>query len=515
VAFLEPEWVSGGDADFVWIVDEFQWGRDGGGRDVAVSRCFRFDRPPPAPRLPAPPSAGAALENAGSLRAVAGAGVVALTNGGTLNFDGVGLRGAGSTIDFQPGSGLLKFGSLVLTHGLIGGYATIDGVDFAGTLSGGGTVAAAVYTPFALVGGSSSANYVLSGGTTTTGSVAANALKLSGDGSLVLGGPLSLSSGGLLFDNSSGAMTVGNGGSGSYTLGAAGAELIVMTNGSNSLNALTIQANLGGGAASLTKSGRGLLVIGGSNTYTGNTVINEGTLRLSSNSSRLGVPGASTLAVIRQEGWLDVAGKGANTLLYPGGPSLPFVNLGVLQGAGRLDNGVGTASAVGLGRGGASTASGVFSGVISNLGGGSLTLVRDGVSGTQTLTGLNTYTGATVLSGGGSLAVNLLADGGVASSIGASTSDASNLVFNGGVLQYVGSNSSFTQFTQTPSVSTDRLFTLAGNGTLDSSGQYGSGILGTNNPNHAALVFSNPGAVAYSGIGPRVLTLRGPRGTTS
>jgi autotransporter-associated beta strand protein len=125
------------------------------------------------------------------------------------------------------------------------------------------------------------------------------------------------------------------------------------------------------------------------------------------------------------------------------------------------------------------------------------------------LTGSNTYTGPTILSGGAVLGVTNLANGSTVSSIGASSSGSANLVFNGGTLLYTGGNASFTQITQTPSVSTDRLFTLAGNGSIDSSGNYGNSASFAVNQNNAALVFSNTGSVAYAGSGVRTLTLTG------
>jgi autotransporter-associated beta strand protein len=117
-------------------------------------------------------------------------------------------------------------------------------------------------------------------------------------------------------------------------------------------------------------------------------------------------------------------------------------------------------------------------------GGGSLT--KNG-SGTLILPGgANDYTGVTTM-GGGILGVSALANGGLASDIGAASSSAGNIVFNGGTLQYTG-----------PGVSVDRLFTLGGGGgTLDNEGA-------------TALVFNNTGSLGMSGNGPRTLTLTGP-----
>ena len=122
-----------------------------------------------------------------------------------------------------------------------------------------------------------------------------------------------------------------------------------------------------------------------------------------------------------------------------------------------------------------------FSGLLRDGPGGTLALVKNGAY-TQVLVSPNFYTGATTLSGG-TLSTSLLANGGVASNIGASTNVAANLVFNGGALQYTGGMAS-----------TDRLFTLnAGGGTIDASGS-------------GALTFSNTGAIATSGAGTLTLT---------
>ena len=86
-------------------------------------------------------------------------------------------------------------------------------------------------------------------------------------------------------------------------------------------------------------------------------------------------------------------------------------------------------------------------------------------------------------------AASPLANGGVASAIGMSSSAAANLVLDAGTLQYTGSSAA----------STDRLFTLTQNGGgLDASGA-----------SNAAVSFTNTGAVAFSGSGLRTLALSG------
>lgn len=98
-------------------------------------------------------------------------------------------------------------------------------------------------------------------------------------------------------------------------------------------------------------------------------------------------------------------------------------------------------------------------------------LIGNAGSGTVAFTGANTYTGATAV--GGILAVSSLADGGVASNIGASSNTAENLILNRGTLQYSGGD-----------VSTDRLFTIGNGGaTIESSGT-------------GAMNFTNTGDIA-------------------
>ncbi len=119
------------------------------------------------------------------------------------------------------------------------------------------------------------------------------------------------------------------------------------------------------------------------------------------------------------------------------------------------------------------TASTTFAGVIEKL----IAINKSG-SGTLTLSGSNTYTGVTTVSGG-TLSTTTLANGGSASGIGQSPSAAANLLLgNGTTLQYTGATTI-----------SDRLVTIngtaAGNSaTLDASGT-------------GALNLTNAGSLAY------------------
>jgi fibronectin-binding autotransporter adhesin len=86
----------------------------------------------------------------------------------------------------------------------------------------------------------------------------------------------------------------------------------------------------------------------------------------------------------------------------------------------------------------------------------------------QVLAAANAGSGSATVYEGATLTANTLLNGGLNSSVGSSTSDASNLVIQGSTLKYVGTGSNGT---------TNRLFTVGtGGATLDASGQSGSAM---------------------------------------
>ena len=111
-----------------------------------------------------------------------------------------------------------------------------------------------------------------------------------------------------------------------YTPALTGGGAVLI--GDGAVRALQVGRDSGSGtfsgvisnAVSFEKIGVGIQYLSGANTYTGDTVINEGTIRLSGATATLGlISAAANTTTIRQAGVLDVNGAGAVTALYSGG----------------------------------------------------------------------------------------------------------------------------------------------------------------------------------------------------
>ncbi len=194
-----------------------------------------------------------------------------------------------------------------------------------------------------------------------------------------------------------------------FTLATGTTNSIDVTQGSTNLT-LTGASTATTGA--LRKLGNGILTLSGANLYTGLTTILAGTLA---------------------EGTSNALATGAVT-----------VNGGTFNIAGFSDS----VGAVTLTDGSILGTTGVLTGSSFTVQNGLITAILGGTgnlskttSGTVTLSGLNTYTGSTTLSAG-TLSVSVLANGGVASNIGAATTASGNLVFSGGTLEYTGASTS-------------------------------------------------------------------------
>jgi autotransporter-associated beta strand protein len=149
-------------------------------------------------------------------------------------------------------------------------------------------------------------------------------------------------------------------------------------NVSNSSTAYSFSGAAIGGLGGLTKLGSGTLTLNNTNTYAGNTVISNGTVKLGADGALPFGVGKGDVVVT---GILDVNG------LNPG--------LNGLSGGGTVDTVVGGAPVLTVGN---NNSSSTFSGMIKNSA-GVLAVTKVG-SGLLTLNGTNTYTGNTTVAGG-------------------------------------------------------------------------------------------------------------------
>ena len=292
-------------------------------------------------------------------------------------------RAIGATVNF---AGTLNDGSaqIAITSGsnnaagIVGGWATAGGTDWA-TIDASGNIAAfSSYATFPTSGGSAGTNYSRSsnGLLTLTGSVVANSLNIT-----VSSGTLALGANNLTFSGTSGGLLYSGGGtytiSGSGYIGAGAAnEFIVYSSGGT----LAINAPIIGGSSAtggLTKSGSGVLVLGTSNAYTGTTYLNNGTLKYGASNA---LPfGSSTGNLIINGGTLDIAGVTAN--------------LNGLSGGGIVTDSGGAATLTVGNNNVTSTYGGVIDGATP------ISLNKTG-SGTFTLTNANSFVGATSVAAG-------------------------------------------------------------------------------------------------------------------
>jgi len=204
--------------------------------------------------------------------------------------------------------------------------------------------------------------------------------------------------------------------------------------GANTISGI-VQDNTKSGTATgtttvaLAKAGVGTWTLGGANTYTGATTISSGVLEFSGTASMPSV-GAVT---VNSGGTLAVAIGGAGQ--FTTGTSGAGTIGGLVGGTGGQGAGVTWNSGATLGVDTA-TASGTYAGIIANSGTNVLGLAKLGTN-TLTLTGSNTYTGATTI-GAGTLQIG---DGTTDGSIATSGTIANNaaLVYNLAGSQSAGS----------------------------------------------------------------------------
>lgn len=351
---------------------------------------------------------GTRITGAGVLNQVAGTTILTgantysggtTVNGGTLQGTTTSLQGNitnNAAVIFNQAVGGSYAGGMSGTGTLTKsgtGTVTLSG---ANTYSGGTTISAGTLQ----VGNGGTTGTLGTGSVTNNGSLNFNrsdsltvANNIQGTGNLAVAGGTVILSG----NNSYvGATTVAGGGTLQIdNVSALGSTTAITNNGSlvfNALGVTTVTGNVAG-TGSLTQAGTGITALNSASTYSGATRLSAGTL-LALNSAAFSQSSAFT---VNAPATLNLNGFDESIGSLAGGGS-------VIAGAGRLTTGSDNTSTT-------------FSGVISGTGGG---VTKTG-TGTLTLSGVNTYTGATIVNAG-KLSVN------------GSTSNSAVTVNNGGTL---------------------------------------------------------------------------------
>ncbi|ENI6038221.1 autotransporter-associated beta strand repeat-containing protein [Salmonella enterica] len=334
-------------------------------------------------------------------------------SGGTLVATNVDALGSGDVTDDATlelntggtfdnaisGSGqVVKSGDDVLT---LSGANSYSG----GTLISDGTLVASNVE--ALGSGDVTDNATLelnTGGTFDNAISGSGKVEKSGDDALTLSGANTYTGGTLISDGTLVASNVEALGTGDVTDNA----VLELNTGGDFDNAIS-------GSGQVEKSGDGTLTLSGSNTYTGGTTINGGTL-VASNVEALGsgdVTDNATLA-LNTGGTFDNAISGSGQVVKSGDDVLTLSGANSYSGGTLISDGTLVASNVeALGSGDVTddatlelNTGGTFDNAIS----GSGQVVKSGDE-TLTLSGTNTYSGGTLISGGTLVASNVEALG--------------------------------------------------------------------------------------------------------
>ncbi|EEJ0639760.1 autotransporter outer membrane beta-barrel domain-containing protein [Salmonella enterica] len=347
------------------------------------------------------------------------------------------LSGANS----YSGGTLISDGTLVASNvealgtGDVTNNATLElntGGDFTNNIRGSGQVVKSGDETLTLSG----SNTYTGGTTINDGTLVATSVEALGSGDVTNDAVLALNTGGDFTNNiggtgsvvKSGDETLTLSGSNTYTGGTLISSGTLVANDVNALGTgdvtdnATLMLNTGGdfinnigGTGRVEKSGDETLTLSGSNTYTGGTLINGGTL-VASNVEALGtgdVTDNATLA-LNTGGTFDNAISGSGQVVKSGDKTLTLSGANTYTGGTLISGGTLVASNVeALGTGDvtnnatlALNAVGDFNNAIS----GSGQVVKSGDE-TLTLSGANSYTGGTTISGGTLVASNVEALG--------------------------------------------------------------------------------------------------------
>jgi fibronectin-binding autotransporter adhesin len=299
--------------------------------------------------------------------------------GGSVDFQGVISDGSSNnsnvTIGDATHSGTVKFSNVANTYSgttTIGNGATLEVTK----LANGGSNSSMGNSGTSAAAGSAATDLVINNGT----------LKYTGTGDST-NRLFTIGTGGATIDASASANGALNfTGTGSLVASGTGNRTLTLTGTSTGANTMTsIIADPSSGATALTKSGAGTWVISGANTYSGDTTVSAGILRLGAANR---IPDGAGKGNVSVSGTLDL-----NTFSE---------TINGLSGAGTVDTVAGGTPTFTVGSNNQTSS---FSGVIKNTA-GTLALTKTG-TGTLTLSGTSTYTGATTINAsGGTLEIN-------------------------------------------------------------------------------------------------------------
>lgn len=375
-------------------------------------------------------SSEAIIEDVGGVQVDSGASKLTETHGaGFVTQVQLGslARSLGGTIDFAVGAGNLMTTTNTNTNGIIGGYATVNGADWAvsnGNGIGSSITALSTYTNDTWAAGNNTTVTMSSvqPADSTTNSLQFNSS--AGSYTVTLSDTLTnentIQSGGILMTpNVAGQNNAITGG---LLTSGNGSDLIVIQNDPNgSVNIGSQIADDGTTPIGLTVSGDGTVIASNpANTYSGATTINNAILSVNTlvnegsgggTACGLGQSGNGSANLVLNNGTLQYTGATTSTdrllTLGPGGGTLDASGSGAITFAG---NGVGAANAVAYSQDtdetltltGSNTGLNTLAPLIADPDATSqyaTSLAKNG-PGTWVLTNANTYSGGTMVNAG-------------------------------------------------------------------------------------------------------------------
>ena len=395
-------------------------------------------------------SAGTTLDLAGHTASASTLNLTgaSITNVGTLSVSGAITTNADSTAATISG-GTLALGSTTHTISVADGAASSD-LTIASAITGTNTLTKGGAGTLTLTGNNTgfSGNVTL---VTNTGSLAlgnsnalgtgtlaftggtlqgngtpltlSNLVTMNGNGSIV-GGSTDITFGGSWTQTATSTLTVNNTGNttiaGTFSSSSAAAIRTLTVTGTGNLTISSVLPNNNTtGVGALTKSGTGNLTLSGANTYTGNTTITNGTLKLGASNVIADAVNVIINAIAGATATFDLDGNsdtfasltfggtsgtatstsnlstGAGTLTLGGNLTYDATNhpLGSTL-SGKLDLGASRTFAIGD-----STNAATDLAVSANISGTGFSLTKTG-AGTLALSGTNSYSGGTTVSAG-------------------------------------------------------------------------------------------------------------------